>query len=58
MYDIVSQIPYIYIYYTLNTMSQRPIRRFEALDLFFQTDEEAIEVEPEIEEDVSEIERQ
>ena len=37
-------------------MSRRPIRWFEALDLFFQTDEEEIEVEPEIEEDVSEIE--
>ena len=40
-------------------MSRRLIRRFsvrEALDLFFQTDEEGIEVEPEIEEDVSEIE--
>ena len=40
-------------------MSRRPIRRFsvrEALDLFFQTDEDGIGVEPEIEEDVSEIE--
>ena len=46
-------------YFTLNTMSRRPIRRFsvrEALDLFFQTDEDGIGVEPEIEEDVSEIE--
>ena len=46
-------------HFTLNTMSRRPIRRFsvrEALDLFFQTDEEGIEVEPDIEEDVSQIE--
>ena len=45
-------------YFTMTTMSQRPIRRFsvrEALDLLFQTDEEGIEVEPEIEEEVSEI---
>ena len=32
-------------YFTMKTMSQRPIRWFsEALDLFFQTDEEEIEV--------------
>ena len=40
-------------------MSRRPIRRFsvrEALDLFFQIDEEGIEVEPAMDKDVSEIE--
>ena len=43
----------------MNTKSKRPIRRFlvrEALGIFFQPDEEWTEVEPDIEEDVSEIE--
>ena len=65
MYHIFSETPYIQLFcvhcshFTMNTKSKRPIRRFlvrEALGIFFQPDEEWIEVEPDIEEDVSEIE--